>query len=84
MPRLTTEASTASTQLKDWCRNLRSGSTHWTTYRASYRVSVGSLAAGGHRIDLQRLEHGLSSEKHIPREFFESAEYLRIADLGRP
>jgi DNA gyrase subunit B len=48
-----------------------------------YRVAVGSLTSGGHRIDLQRFEHGLSSEKHIPREFFESAEYVRIADLGQ-
>jgi DNA gyrase subunit B len=41
------------------------------------------LPAGGHRIDLQRFEHGLSSTRHIQREFFDSAEYLRIADLGR-
>ncbi|MDP9064339.1 MAG: DNA gyrase subunit B, partial [Pseudomonadota bacterium] len=43
---------------------------------------VEMLAAGGHRIELQRFEHGLSSAKHIPREFFDSAEYLRIADLA--
>ena len=48
-----------------------------------YRVSVHTLPAGGHRIDLQRLEHGLTSERHIPREFFDSAEYLRIAELAR-
>jgi DNA gyrase subunit B len=44
---------------------------------------VETLAAGGHRINLQRFEHGLSSEKHVPREFFVSAEYLRIAELGQ-
>jgi DNA gyrase subunit B len=48
-----------------------------------YRLSVQTLAAGGHRIDLQRLEHGLTSERHIPREFFDSAEYLRIAALAQ-
>ena len=31
---------------------------------------------------LQRFEHGLTSEKHVPREFFDSAEYLRIAELA--
>jgi len=31
----------------------------------------------------RRFEHGLSSVKHIQREFFDSAEYLRIAELGR-
>jgi DNA gyrase subunit B len=41
------------------------------------------LAGGAHRISLERFEHGLSSEKHIPREFFDSAEYLRIAELER-
>ncbi|HWX80148.1 MAG TPA: DNA gyrase subunit B, partial [Steroidobacteraceae bacterium] len=45
--------------------------------------SVETLAAGGHRINLQRFEHGLSTEKHVPREFFDSAEYLRIAELGQ-
>src|SRR5208282_2482489 len=48
-----------------------------------YRITVHTLAAGGYRIDLQRLEHGLTSEKHIPREFFDSAEYLRIAELAQ-
>jgi DNA gyrase subunit B len=33
-------------------------------------------------VALERHEHGLTSEKHIPREFFDSAEYLRIAELG--
>jgi DNA gyrase subunit B len=30
-----------------------------------------------------KLEHGLSVEKHILREFFDSAEYLRIAELAK-
>jgi DNA gyrase subunit B len=29
------------------------------------------------------MEHGSSTEKHIHREFFESAEYRRIVDLGK-
>ena len=83
VPRLTTESFDRVGTLKDWCRNLESRLNSLDDVSRKYRVSVGSLAAGGHRIDLQRLEHGLSSEKHIPREFFESAEYLRIADLGQ-
>jgi len=69
--------------LKDWCRHLETRLNSLDDVSRRYRVAVGSLAAGGHRIDLQRFEHGLSSEKHIPREFFESAEYLRIAELGQ-
>jgi DNA gyrase subunit B len=30
-----------------------------------------------------RMEHGVSNEKHIHREFFESAEYRRIVELGK-
>ncbi len=49
-----------------------------------YRVSVRE-AADGHapRISIQRTEHGTPSQKFLPREFFDSAEYQRIADLAR-
>jgi DNA gyrase subunit B len=30
-----------------------------------------------------RIEHGVNNDKHIHREFFASAEYRRIAELGR-
>ena len=32
---------------------------------------------------VRKTEHGLTSEKLLHREFFESAEYQRIADLAR-
>jgi DNA gyrase subunit B len=83
VPRLTTESFDRIDALKDWCRNLETRLNSLDDVSRKYRVTVASLAAGGHRIDLQRLEHGLSSERHIPREFFESAEYLRIAELGQ-
>ena len=69
--------------LRDWCRGLEQRLNTLDDVSRRYRVSVEMLPAGGHRIDLQRFEHGLSSEKHIPREFFDSAEYLRIAELGQ-
>jgi len=64
-------------------RNLESRLNGLDDVSRRYRVSVHTTASGGHRIDLQRFEHGLSSEKHIPREFFDSAEYLRIAELAQ-
>ncbi len=70
-------------ELKDWCRGLESRLNTLDDVSRRYRVAVQTLPAGGHRIDLQRLEHGLSSERHIPREFFDSAEYLRIAELSQ-
>ena len=83
VPKLTTEAFDRIDQLRDWCRNLELRLNGLDDVSRRYKISVETMPAGGHRIDLQRFEHGLSSGKHIPREFFESAEYLRIADLAQ-
>ncbi|HMK85588.1 MAG TPA: DNA topoisomerase (ATP-hydrolyzing) subunit B [Steroidobacteraceae bacterium] len=83
VPALSTESFDRIDELKDWCRNLEQRLNTLDDVSRRYRIVVQTVAAGGHRIDLQRLEHGLSSERHIPREFFDSAEYLRIAELGR-
>jgi DNA gyrase subunit B len=83
VPKLTTEAFDRIDELKDWCRNLETKLNTLDDVSRRYRITVQSLAGGTHRIDLQRFEHGLSSERHIPREFFDSAEYLRIAELAQ-
>jgi len=83
VPALSTESFDRIDTLRDWCRNLEQRLNSLDDVSRRYRVTVETMAAGGHRINLQRLEHGLSSEKHIPREFFESAEYLRIAELAQ-
>jgi len=83
VPKLPTEAFDRVDALKDWCRNLELKLNTLDDVSRRYRIAVHTLAGGGHRIDLQRFEHGLSSEKHVPREFFDSAEYLRIAELAQ-
>jgi DNA gyrase subunit B len=83
VPTLTTDAFDRVDLLRDWCRALEQRLNGLDDVSRRYRVTVESLAAGGHRIDLQRFEHGLTSGKHIPREFFDSAEYLRIAELAQ-
>jgi DNA gyrase subunit B len=83
MPTLTTEAFDRIDGLRDWCRNLEARLNGLDDVSRQYSVTVQTMPAGGHRIDLKRFEHGLSSAKHIPREFFDSAEYLRIAELGQ-
>jgi DNA gyrase subunit B len=83
VPVLTTESFDRIDTLRDWCRNLEHRLNSLDDVSRRYRVTVETMAAGGHRVNLQRFEHGLSSEKHIPREFFESAEYLRIAELAQ-
>ena len=50
----------------------------------TFRVVLHSGSDGAaQRIDVQRTEHGVAATKHIQREFFDSAEYRRIAELGR-
>jgi DNA gyrase subunit B len=83
VPVLTTDTFDRIDALRDWCRNLEQRLNERDDVSRRYRVSVEAQAAGGHRIALKRFEHGLSSEKHIPREFFDSAEYLRIAELAQ-
>jgi len=83
VPALTVEAFDRIDTLRDWCRHLEQRLNTLDDVSRRYRLQVETVAAGGHRVNLQRLEHGLSSEKHIPREFFDSAEYLRIAELAQ-
>jgi DNA gyrase subunit B len=82
-PVLSTESFDRVDSLREWCRNLEQRLNSLDDVSRRYRVTVETMTGGGHRVNLQRLEHGLSSEKHIPREFFESAEYLRIAELAQ-
>jgi DNA gyrase subunit B len=83
VPALSTESFDRIDTLRDWCRNLEQRLNTLDDVSRRGRLRVEALAAGGHRVNLQRFEHGLSSVKHIPREFFESAEYLRIAELAK-
>jgi DNA gyrase subunit B len=83
LPELTTESFDRADALRDWCRQLDHRLNSLDDVSRRYRVVVEPLAAGGQRIALQRTEHGLTSEKHIPREFFHSAEYRRIAELAQ-
>ncbi len=50
------------------------------TYRVELRAADDSHAA---RVIVHKTQHGTPSHKYLPREFFESAEYQRIADLAR-
>lgn len=50
----------------------------------NYDVRVVPAKDDSHpRLIVTRTEHGSTTEKHIHREFFESAEYRRIVELGK-
>ena len=82
LPEMAADTFERGDELRDWCRQLESRLNGLADVARRYAVSVDTQASGGNRINLQRFEHGLMSEKHIPREFFVSAEYRRIAELG--
>jgi DNA gyrase subunit B len=70
--------------LTDWGKQLEIGLNVAEDAVRSYRVRVLEARPGSSpRLLVARTEHGSSTEKHIHREFFESAEYRRIADLGK-
>jgi DNA gyrase subunit B len=83
VPKLTTEGFDRTDALRDWCRNVEQRLNSLDDVSRRYRIVVEALPSGGHRINLQRMEHGLTTEKHVPREFFDSAEYLRIAEFAQ-
>ena len=70
--------------LTDWGRAFEAQLNQQDDTGRKYRVRVLPASDGGvPKLLVARTEHGSTSEKHIHREFFESAEYRRIAELGR-
>jgi DNA gyrase subunit B len=84
--------------LRDWARELDRTLNQLNDGSRSYEILVlgtgeahGSDAAAGEgadtarpaRLVIRRREHGTSTEKLLTRDFFASAEYARITELGR-
>jgi DNA gyrase subunit B len=70
--------------LRDWCRSLETRLNERDGAAREFRVEVQTGQDNApQRLLVHRMQHGLSIDKHIQREFFESAEYRRIAELGR-
>jgi DNA gyrase subunit B len=70
--------------MRDWIGTLETQLNARSDGRYNFRVELRSSADGhGPRIIVRKAEHGLVTEKLLHREFFESAEYQRIAELAR-
>jgi DNA gyrase subunit B len=70
--------------LRDWARDLDQRLNGLDDGTRSFAIQVRPATdAHATRILVQKAQHGTTSHKILPREFFESAEYQRIADLGR-
>ncbi|HVY81028.1 MAG TPA: DNA topoisomerase (ATP-hydrolyzing) subunit B [Steroidobacteraceae bacterium] len=70
--------------LRNWARELNDRLNALDDGTRTYRVEVRD-ASDQHaaRIVVNKTEHGTASQRFLPREFFESAEYQRIAELAR-
>ena len=70
--------------LRGWARDLDQRLNVLDDATRAYRIEVATAADGrAARVIIHKTEHGTPSHKYLPREFFESAEYQRIADLAR-
>ncbi len=69
--------------MRDWCRDLARNLNGLSDSPRSYQIDF--RKADGHptRVTVSKTEHGSVTEKTLPREFFESAEYKRIVELGK-
>jgi DNA gyrase subunit B len=84
LPEVRHESLADSAWLEGWARQLEERLNASGDAERSYRVEL-QVNAGNQpvRFNLFRTQHGLTTEKHLQREFFDSAEYRRIADLNR-
>jgi len=84
MPEVTTANFDRRDWLRDWAHELNNRLNALHDGTRTYRVELRSAAeAHATRIIVHKTEHGTPSDKYLPREFFESAEYQHIADLAR-
>ncbi len=67
-----------------WAAQLETQLNARSEGRSQFQLEL-RAGADGHppRIAVRKTEHGLVTEKLLHREFFESAEYQRIAELAR-
>src|SRR5436190_13862256 len=69
--------------MKDWTADLARHLNGLADSPRSYRVEFKQVDGHPARVTVSKTEHGSVTEKALPKEFFESAEYKRIVDLGK-
>ncbi|MEZ5497884.1 MAG: DNA topoisomerase (ATP-hydrolyzing) subunit B [Steroidobacteraceae bacterium] len=82
------EVSAASFENEDWLRGwsrdlderLKSDSDGTREFGVEVQPATASHAL---RVQVHKSEHGTATSKYLLKEFFESAEYRRIAELGK-
>jgi DNA gyrase subunit B len=83
MPPVTATEFDRADWMRDWTRDLAQHLNGLSDSPRSYRVGYHQAANSPAHVTVSKTEHGSVTEKRMPKEFFESAEYLRIVDLGK-
>jgi DNA gyrase subunit B len=84
MPEMTPANFDRPDVLRSWSVDLQRRLNALDDGTRTFSVEVGDASdAHAARVVIHKTEHGTPSNKYLPREFFESAEYQRIADLAR-
>jgi DNA gyrase subunit B len=82
LPEVTLELHDDAPWLATWAQQLQQqlNAVDEAVRRYHVRPELKESQAG---LLVTRIEHGVNNDKHIHREFFASAEYRRISELGR-
>jgi DNA gyrase subunit B len=83
LPVVKHELLTDAAFLTTWAKQLQARLAARADKVRSYRVELETNAGGQPvRLNVFRTEHGLTTEKHLQKEFFDSAEYKKIAEYA--
>jgi len=84
VPEVTPARLTQLDFMRSWTVQLERRLNQHSAGRGQFKLELRG-GGDGHapRVLVRKTEHGVSSEKLLHHEFFESAEYQRIAELGR-
>jgi DNA gyrase subunit B len=83
MPQVTGAEFDRVDWMQGWARELAEHLNTLSDSPRSYHIEVRQVDGHPVRVLVSKTEHGSVTEKALPKEFFESAEYLRIVELGK-
>ncbi len=83
LPKLSSASFDDEKLLKAWVRKLVNQLNQNAATDTKYKAGIEQAEHGeGSKVTVTRTSHGLTYERHLYREMFDSAEYLRIVELG--
>jgi DNA gyrase subunit B len=83
MPEVTAAEFDRADWMQGWAKDLAQQLNSLSDSPRSYRVEIRQAEGHTSRVQVSKTEHGSVTEKYLPKEFFESAEYRRIIELGK-